>query len=50
MPDTVVPVRLVSDQVVEAAAVMARAAVDDPIFVDVLPDATERAAGVPLLM
>ena len=50
MPDTGVPVRLVSDQVVEAAAVMARAAVDDPIFVHVLPDATERAAGVPLLM
>jgi GNAT superfamily N-acetyltransferase len=50
MPDTVVPVRLLPGQVVEAAAVMARAAVDDPIFVHVLPDATERAAGVPLLM
>jgi GNAT superfamily N-acetyltransferase len=50
MPDPIVPVHLVSDQVVEAAAVMARAAVDDPIFVHALPDATERAAGVPLLM
>ena len=50
MPDTFGPVRLPPELVVEAAAVLSRAAVDDPMFVHILPDATERAAGVPLLM
>ena len=50
MPDTLSPVRLSPDLVVEAAGVLSRAAVDDPMFVHALPDATERAAGVPQLM
>ena len=50
MPDTFGPIRLSPELVVEAAGVLSRAAVDDPIFVHTVPDATERAEGVPLLM
>jgi GNAT superfamily N-acetyltransferase len=47
MTATFVPVRLPPERLVEAAAVMGRAAIDDPIFVYALPDAAQRAAGVP---
>ena len=44
------PVRLSPDDVLEAAAMMGRAAVDDPMFVYALPEATKRAAGAPLML
>ena len=50
MAATFVPVRLPRERLVEAAAVMGRAAVDDPIFVYALPDAEQRAAGVPRML
>jgi GNAT superfamily N-acetyltransferase len=50
MTATVTPVRLSRERLVEAAAMMGRAAVDDPLFVHVLPDAEQRAAGVRLMM
>jgi GNAT superfamily N-acetyltransferase len=50
MTTTFVPVRLPPERLVEAAAVMGRAAMDDPIFVHALPDAEERAAGVPQML
>jgi GNAT superfamily N-acetyltransferase len=50
MAVSVVPVPLLPDQVPEAAAVMARAAVDDPLFVHALPEPAARAAGAPLMM
>ncbi len=50
MAATFVPVRLPPERLVEAAAVMGRAAVDDPIFVYALPDAEQRAAGVPRML
>lgn len=43
---TFVPVRLSPDCLVEAAALMGRAAKDDPIFAHALPDAEDRAPGV----
>src|SRR4051812_46227005 len=50
MAATFVPVRLPPECLVEAAALMGRAAVDDPIFVYALPDAAQRAAGVPRML
>ena len=50
MVTSFVPVRLLPERLVEAAAVLGRAAVDDPFFVYVLPDAARRAWGVPLIM
>jgi GNAT superfamily N-acetyltransferase len=47
---TFVPVRLPPDRLVEAAAVMGRAAKDDPIFVHALPVEEERVAGVPQML
>jgi GNAT superfamily N-acetyltransferase len=44
------PVRLPAERLVEAAVVLGRAAVDDPIFVYALPDAAQRAVGVPRMM
>lgn len=50
MSATFEPVRLSPERLVEAAAVMGRAAVDDPIFVHALPDAAQRAVGVPQML
>ena len=50
MPATIAPVRLSPERLVEAAAVMGRAVVDDPLFVSVLPDAQQRNSGVPMMM
>jgi ribosomal protein S18 acetylase RimI-like enzyme len=50
MSHNIAPVRMSVDQLEGAAAVLARAAVDDPIFVHCLPDSAERARGVPLIM
>ena len=50
MATSFVPMRLLPERLIEAAAVMGRAAVDDPLFVYVLPDAAQRAWGVPLMM
>ncbi len=50
MTGTFEPVRLSPERLAEAAAVMGRAAVDDPIFVHALPDAEQRAVGVPRMM
>ena len=44
------PVHLLPERLAEAAAVMGRAFVDDPLFVYALPDADQRASGVPLMM
>jgi ribosomal protein S18 acetylase RimI-like enzyme len=50
MPTTVAPVRLSPERLGEAAAVMGRAVVDDPLFVALLPDAEQRVSGVPPMM
>ena len=50
MSATVASVRLAPERLIEAAAVMGRAVVDDPLFVYLLPDAAQRASGVPLTM
>lgn len=50
MAATFVPVRLPPERLVEAAGVMGRAAVDDPIFVYAVPDAEQRVAGVPRML
>src|SRR5918995_2911776 len=50
MTATVAPVRLLPERLVEAAAVMGRAAKDDPIFVHALPVEEERVAGVPQML
>jgi ribosomal protein S18 acetylase RimI-like enzyme len=50
MVTSFVPVHLLSERLIEAAAVLGRAAVDDPLFVYVLPDTAQRERGVPLLM
>jgi ribosomal protein S18 acetylase RimI-like enzyme len=50
MPTTVAPVRLSPERLGEAAAVMGRAVVDDPLFVYILPDAELRVSGVPPMM
>ena len=50
MTATVAPVRLPPERLDEAAAVLGRAVVDDPLCVYVLPDAQQRVVGVPLLM
>ena len=50
MSETMGPVRLSQDHIAEAASVMGRALVDDPIFVYVLPDAIQRASGVSAMM
>jgi len=46
MTATVAPVRLSPERLSEAAAVMGRAVVDDPLFVYLLPDAQQRVSGV----
>ena len=46
MPTPVAPVRLSLERLGEAAAVMGRAVVDDPLFVYLLPDAEQRVSGV----
>lgn len=50
MTATVAPVRLPAERLVEAAAVLGRAVVDDPLFVYVLPDAAQRVSGVSAMM
>jgi hypothetical protein len=50
MSVTFAPMRLSREHIAEAAAVMGRALVDDPIFVYVLPDAIQRASGVSAMM
>ena len=46
MPATVAPVHLSPERVGEAAAVLGRAVVDDPLFVYLLPGAEQRVSGV----
>ncbi len=50
MTATVAPVRLSPERLSEAAAVLGRAVVDDPLFAYLLPDGEQRVAGVPLMM
>ena len=50
MTAPVAPVRLPLESLDEAATVLGRAVVDDPLFVYLLPDAQQRVAGVPLMM
>lgn len=50
MTAAVAPVRLPPERLDEAAAVLGRAVVDDPLFLALLPDAEQRTSGVPLLM
>ena len=50
MTATVAPVRLPSERLTEAAAVLGQAVVDDPLFLYVLPDAQQRILGVPMMM
>ena len=50
MPATIAPVRLSPERLGEAAAVMGRAVMDDPLFLYVLPDAQQRISGVPMMM
>jgi ribosomal protein S18 acetylase RimI-like enzyme len=45
-----VPVRLTTERLIEAATVMGRALLDDPLFRYILPDAAERAWGVTQMM
>ena len=47
MTATGAPVRLISERLVEAAAVMGRAVVDDPLFVSILPDAGSASGAFP---
>ena len=46
----IAPVRLAPENLAEAAAVMGRAVVDDPLFIALLSDAQQRACGVPKMM
>ncbi len=50
MTAPVAPVRLPPERLDEAAAVLGRALVDDPLFVYFLPDAQQRVSGVPPMM
>ena len=50
MTASVAPVRLPPERLDEAAAVLGRAVVNDPLFSYLLPDAQQRVSGVPLLM
>ena len=50
MTAPIAPVRLPPERLVEAAAVLGRAVVDDPLFLYVLPDAQQRVSGVPVMM
>ena len=50
MATIVAPIPLPPERLGEAAAVMGRALLDDPLCVSVLPDAQQRVSGVPLLM
>jgi ribosomal protein S18 acetylase RimI-like enzyme len=50
MPGPVAPVRVSRERLDEAAAVLGRAVVDDPLFGHLLPDAQQRVSGVPLMM
>ena len=47
MTAAVAPVRLPPERLDEAAAVMGRALVADPLFVYVLPDAEQRTSAFP---
>jgi ribosomal protein S18 acetylase RimI-like enzyme len=46
----VAPIRLSPERLGEAAAVMGRAVIDDPLLVSLLPDAQQRVSGVPMMM
>lgn len=50
MTAAVAPVPLPPERLGEAAAVMGRALVDDPLFVFVLSDPEQRTSGVRLMM
>jgi ribosomal protein S18 acetylase RimI-like enzyme len=50
MTTPIAPVRLPPERLVEAAAVLGRAVVDDPLFLYLLPDAQQRVSGVPVMM
>jgi hypothetical protein len=50
MTAAVAPVRLPPERLDEAAVVMGRALVDDPLCVHVLPDPEQRTSGVRLMM
>jgi ribosomal protein S18 acetylase RimI-like enzyme len=50
MATTVAPVRLPPERLDEAATVMGRAVVDDPLFLYLLPDVQQRVTGVPMMM
>jgi ribosomal protein S18 acetylase RimI-like enzyme len=50
MATTVAPVRLSPELLTEAATVMGRAVVDDPLFVHLLTDPQQRVSGVPMIM
>jgi GNAT superfamily N-acetyltransferase len=50
MSATFAPVRLAPERLTEAAAVLGRAVVDDPLLVYLLPDARQRLAGVAPMM
>lgn len=50
MTAAVAPVRLPAERLHEAAAVLGRAVVDDPLFTYLLPEAVPRTSCVPLLM
>ena len=50
MTAPVAPVRLSPEGLDEAASVLSRAVMDDPLFLALLPDAQERVSGVSLLM
>ena len=50
MTAAVAPVRLPPERLGEAAAVLGRAVVDDPLFLALLPGAKQRTSGVPLMM
>ncbi len=50
MTAPIAPVRLPPERLGEAAAVLGRALVDDPLFVSLLPDAQQRTSGVPLII
>ena len=50
MTATVAPFPLSPERLAEAAAVLGRAVADDPLFLYFLPDALQRASGVPVMM
>jgi GNAT superfamily N-acetyltransferase len=50
MTAAVAPVRLTPEHLVEAASLLGRAVVDDPLFMYLLPDARQRGSCIPMLM